>query len=91
MAGIEFLAAGLEGAGLPVAKLDAVTRGSFSLTGVAALRDDGHVFAALHTSTVSGRFGWHCDGWPLRRRMRQHNSWKADGHEFHTRHRIQTA
>jgi fructosamine-3-kinase len=153
MAGAEFLAAGLEGAGLPVAKLDGVTSGPFSLAGVAALRDGGHVFAkmltdadtdtdlfqseaaglsalrerggvrvpdvvhvsprllvlealrprgdgerfweqlgrmvaALHTSTVSGRFGWHRDGWHGPGRMRQHNSWETDGHEFYARHRI---
>jgi fructosamine-3-kinase len=43
---------------------------------------------ALHTSTVSGRFGWHRDGWHGPGRMRQHNSWETDGHEFYARHRI---
>jgi fructosamine-3-kinase len=56
VAGIEFLAAGLEGAGLPVAKLDAVTSGSFSLAGVAALRDGGHVFAKTQTDADTDLF-----------------------------------
>jgi fructosamine-3-kinase len=42
--------------------------------------------AALHTSTVSGRFGWHRDGW--HGRMRQDNCWETDGHAFFARHRI---
>lgn len=42
--------------------------------------------AALHTSTVSGRFGWHRDGW--HGRMRQDNSWETDGHAFYAQHRI---
>jgi len=151
MPGIELLAARLEEAGLAVAELEAVTSGSFSVAGVAALRGGGRVFAktqtdadadffeveaaglaalrdlggvrvpdvvhvsprllvtealrprgdgsrfweqlgrmvaALHTSTVSGRFGWHRDGWHGPGRMRQDNSWEADGHAFYARHRI---
>ena len=45
MPGIEFLAARLEEAGLPVAKLEAMTSGSFNVAGVAALRGGGRVFA----------------------------------------------
>jgi fructosamine-3-kinase len=44
------------------------------------------MIAALHTSTVSDRFGWHRDGW--QGRMRQDNSWETDGHAFYARHRI---
>jgi fructosamine-3-kinase len=155
MPGIELLAARLEEAGLAVAKLEAVTSGSFSVAGVAALRGGGRVFAktladadadadsdwleveaaglsalcdlggvrvpdvvrvsarllvlealrprgdgerfweqlgrmiaALHTSTVSGSFGWHRDGWHGPGRMRQVNSWETDGHAFYAQHRI---
>lgn len=149
MPGIELLATELDGAGLAVATLDAVKVGSFSVAGVAALRDGGRVFAktgadadefeveaaglaalrelggvrvpdvvhvgrrllvlealrprgngkrfweqlgrmvaALHTSTVSDRFGWHRDGWHGPGRLRQHNSWETDGHTFYARHRI---
>ncbi len=42
--------------------------------------------AALHTSTVYGRFGWHRDGW--NGRMRQANRWEPDGHVFYAQHRI---
>jgi fructosamine-3-kinase len=42
--------------------------------------------AALHTSTVSGRFGWHRDGW--HGRLRQDNRWETDGHAFFAQHRI---
>ncbi|TQM33264.1 fructosamine kinase family protein [Nocardia bhagyanarayanae] len=42
--------------------------------------------AALHTSTVSDRFGWHRDGW--HGRMRQENAWSTDGYEFFAEHRI---
>jgi fructosamine-3-kinase len=57
-------------------------------------RGDGEQFweqlarmvAALHTSTVSGRFGWHRDGW--HGRMRQDNRWETDGHMFYAQHRI---
>ena len=149
MSGVELLAEGLEAAGFAVAKLDAVTSGSFCVAGMAALRDGGRVFAktlgdadaglfeaeadglsalrelggvrvpavvhvssrllvlealrprgdgerfwehlarmvaALHTSTVSGRFGWHRDGW--HGRMRQDNCWETDGHAFFAQHRI---
>lgn len=48
----------------------------------------GRMVAALHTSTVSGRFGWHRDGWHGPGRMRQDNSWESDGHVFYARHRI---
>lgn len=46
----------------------------------------GRMVAALHTSTVADRFGWHRDGW--QGRMRQDNSWETDGHAFYARHRI---
>jgi fructosamine-3-kinase len=42
--------------------------------------------AALHTSTVADRFGWHRDGW--QGRMRQRNSWETDGHAFFAQYRI---
>jgi fructosamine-3-kinase len=151
MPGIELLAAELEKAGFAVEELEAVTSGSFSVAGVAALSGGGRVFAktqtdadadlleveagglsalrelggvrvpdvvhvsprllvlealrpcgeeagfweqlghmiaVLHTSTVSGRFGWRRDGWHGPGRMRQRNSWETDGHEFYARHRI---
>jgi fructosamine-3-kinase len=46
----------------------------------------GRAFAALHTSTASDRFGWHRDGWLGR--MRQVNTWTADGHAFFAEHRL---
>jgi fructosamine-3-kinase len=46
----------------------------------------GHMVAALHTSTVGDRFGWHRDGW--QGRMRQDNCWETDGYAFYARHRI---
>ncbi|MGW2637922.1 fructosamine kinase family protein [Streptomyces sp. NPDC001348] len=45
-----------------------------------------HMVAALHTSTVTDRFGWHRDGWLGR--MRQHNAWEADGHAFFAERRV---
>jgi len=45
-----------------------------------------HVLAALHTTTVSGRFGWHRDG--RLGRMRQENAWDEDGHAFFARRRV---
>ncbi|MGH3171138.1 MAG: fructosamine kinase family protein [Trebonia sp.] len=48
----------------------------------------GRMVAALHTSTVSGRFGWHHDGWHGPGRMRQDNTWETDGHAFYAEHRI---
>jgi fructosamine-3-kinase len=44
------------------------------------------MIAALHTSAVSGRFGWHRDGW--QGLMRQDNRWETDGHAFYAQHRI---
>jgi fructosamine-3-kinase len=44
------------------------------------------MIAALHTSTVSGRFGWYRDGW--QGLMRQDNRWETDGHAFYAQHRI---
>jgi hypothetical protein len=44
MSGIELLAEGLDEAGFAVATLDAVASGSFSVAGMAALRDGGRVF-----------------------------------------------
>ncbi|WP_067462938.1 fructosamine kinase family protein [Nocardia amamiensis] len=46
----------------------------------------GRMVAELHTSTISGRFGWHRDGW--HGRMRQDNCWETDGHAFFAQHRI---
>lgn len=46
----------------------------------------GHAVAALHTTTVHDRFGWHRDGWLGRKR--QYNEWHTDGHEFYARCRI---
>jgi fructosamine-3-kinase len=48
----------------------------------------GRMVAALHTSTVADRFGWHRDGWHGPGRLRQHNSWETDGHAFYAQHRI---
>ncbi|MFD6394759.1 fructosamine kinase family protein [Nocardia sp. NPDC060259] len=45
-----------------------------------------HMVAALHTSTVSDRFGWYRDGW--HGRMLQENAWETDGYEFYAQHRI---
>ncbi|PXX57400.1 fructosamine-3-kinase [Nocardia tenerifensis] len=45
-----------------------------------------HMVAALHTSTVTDRFGWHRDGW--HGRMRQENAWETDGYQFYAQHRI---
>jgi fructosamine-3-kinase len=46
----------------------------------------GRSLAQMHTSTVHDLFGWHRDGWLGR--MRQVNTWTADGHEFFAAHRI---
>jgi fructosamine-3-kinase len=48
----------------------------------------GRMIAALHTSTVSDRFGWHRDGRHGPGRMRQDNSWETDGYVFYAQHRI---
>jgi fructosamine-3-kinase len=48
----------------------------------------GRMIAALHTSTVSDRFGWHRDGRHGPGGMRQDNSWETDGHAFYARQRI---
>ncbi|MFD7729414.1 fructosamine kinase family protein [Kitasatospora phosalacinea] len=45
-----------------------------------------HMLAALHTSTVSDRFGWHRDGWLGR--LRQENAWEGDGHVFFAERRV---
>ncbi|MDT0269155.1 fructosamine kinase family protein [Streptomyces sp. DSM 44915] len=46
----------------------------------------GALVAALHTSTVTDRFGWHRDGWLGR--MRQDNAWHPDGHAFFAERRL---
>ncbi|KAB8170929.1 phosphotransferase [Streptomyces sp. 3MP-14] len=46
----------------------------------------GRRTAALHTSTVGDRFGWHRDGWLGR--MRQDNTWDTDGHRFFAERRL---
>ncbi|MCD0442884.1 fructosamine kinase family protein [Glycomyces sp. A-F 0318] len=45
-----------------------------------------HTVAALHTSTVGDRFGWHRDGWLGR--LRQDNAWERDGHVFFAERRV---
>jgi fructosamine-3-kinase len=45
-----------------------------------------HDLAALHQSTVHGRFGWHRDGYCGK--LRQHNPWTDDGHTFFAEHRL---
>ena len=42
--------------------------------------------AGLHLATVSGRFGWERDGYLGR--LRQRNTWTADGHEFFAERRV---
>ena len=46
----------------------------------------GRLLAALHTTTVTDRFGWHREGWLGR--MRQENGWTSDGHEFFAHRRV---
>ncbi|NUS15900.1 MAG: phosphotransferase [Streptomyces sp.] len=46
----------------------------------------GRALARVHTSTVHERFGWHRDGWLGR--LRQVNTWTADGHAFYAEHRL---
>jgi fructosamine-3-kinase len=46
----------------------------------------GRMVAKLHTSTVTGRFGWQRDGW--HGRLRQDNRWETDGHVFFAQQRI---
>ncbi|GAA4630765.1 fructosamine kinase family protein [Actinoallomurus vinaceus] len=48
-----------------------------------AFADD---LAALHRSTTGDRFGWHDDGYLGR--LRQVNTWTANGHEFFAQHRL---
>lgn len=48
-----------------------------------AFADD---LAALHRSTAGDRFGWHHHGYLGR--LRQVNTWIADGHEFFAQHRL---
>jgi fructosamine-3-kinase len=45
--------------------------------GAPFLEQLARMVAALHMSTVSGRFGWHRDGW--QGQMRQDNCWETDG------------
>jgi fructosamine-3-kinase len=71
----------------------AVTRRLLLLEAVAG-RDDSERsweafaddLAALHRSTAGDRFGWHHDGYLGR--LRQINTWTADGHEFFAQHRL---
>jgi fructosamine-3-kinase len=42
--------------------------------------------AGVHRDVVSDRFGWPADGWLGR--LRQVNTWNADGHEFFAEHRL---
>jgi fructosamine-3-kinase len=44
------------------------------------------MLAALHSSTVSDRFGWHRDGWLGL--LPQQNRWETDGHAFYAQYRI---
>ena len=48
-----------------------------------AFADD---LAALHSSTAGDRFGWHHDGYLGR--LRQVNTWIANGHEFFAQNRL---
>jgi fructosamine-3-kinase len=90
-------AAGLSALGeLGGVRVPAVVHVSPGLLVLEALRPRGEgerfweqaarMVAALHTSTVSSRFGWHRDGW--HGRMRQDNRWETDGHVFYAQHRI---
>ncbi|MFD0331897.1 fructosamine kinase family protein [Streptacidiphilus monticola] len=45
-----------------------------------------HVVAELHTTTTSGRFGWHQDNWLGR--ARQDNTWDDDGFSFFAQRRL---
>ena len=45
-----------------------------------------HMVAALHTSTIAERFGWHRPGWLGR--LRVDNTWDSDGHAFLAERRI---
>jgi fructosamine-3-kinase len=42
--------------------------------------------AGAHRAVISGRFGWPADGWLGR--LRQVNTWNADGHEFFAEQRL---
>ena len=42
--------------------------------------------AGAHCAVVSDRFGWAADGWLGR--LRQVNTWSADGHKFFAEHRL---
>ena len=42
--------------------------------------------AGAHRAVASARFGWPADGWLGR--LRQVNTWNADGHEFFAEHRL---
>lgn len=42
--------------------------------------------ANLHNTTIKDRFGWHRDGWLGR--LRQDNTWTADGHTFFIERRV---
>lgn len=46
----------------------------------------GRMLARVHTRAVGDRFGWHRDGWLGR--LRQENTWTADGVEFFAQRRI---
>ena len=46
----------------------------------------GRDLAALHTTAVGERFGWHHDGWLGRKR--QDNTWNDDGHDFVAQQRL---
>jgi fructosamine-3-kinase len=46
----------------------------------------GRDMAGAHRAVVSDRFGWAADGWLGR--LRQVNTWNADGHEFFAEHRL---
>ncbi|MEV4173938.1 fructosamine kinase family protein [Nonomuraea sp. NPDC049709] len=48
--------------------------------------DLARTVAALHTATTGDRFGWHRDGWLGR--LRQDNTWDADGYAFFAERRI---
>lgn len=63
--------------------LEALTDRDDSERSWEAFADD---LAALHRSTADDRFGWHHDGYLGR--LRQVNTWTADGHDFFAQHRL---
>ncbi|WP_222871785.1 fructosamine kinase family protein [Nonomuraea sp. PA05] len=94
----EIEAAGLralrELGGVTTPQVLAVTQDLLVLEPLPPRRDDDERFweelglavAGLHAATVGARFGWHRDGWLGR--LRQDNTWDADGHAWFAERRI---